>query len=173
MFPSPSSSHSIPKVCSLTWPRLGHVVAIILSWQVFRMRMVTLGIDDWVFVHDHLGVGSITIWFTISFGIYILGLANTLVTVVNPPFIFYEGNSNDLHHPLSTTPKLYFDIAFCEHVYVPFGIMKQDSLETSDMRSVEKLHVISWWPQFTPWKKKNRTRTDVNLPFQCSVFFVP
>ena len=85
---------------------------------------------------------------------------------------FYEGNSNDVHHPLSTTPKLFFDTAFCEHFYVPIGMMKQDLLETSDMRSVEKLHVISWWPQFTR-EKKNRTRTDVNLPFQCSVVFVP
>ena len=97
VFTSPSSIHSIPKVGCLIWPRLGQVVATILSWQVLRMKVVH-GIDDWVFVHDHLVVGSIVIWFTISFGIYLFGLAKT----IDPPLDNYLGGGvgipNNFHH---------------------------------------------------------------------------
>ena len=64
---------------------------------------------------------------------------------------------------------LYFDIVFCGHFSVPFGMMKQDLLETSDTRSVKKLlscHVDHGLPV-----NNNRARTDDNLPFQCSGCF--
>ena len=171
MFPSPSSSHSIPKAGSLTWPRLGHVVAIILSWQVLRLencntRDWRLNVCTWP---SCCGIYHNLIYHFI-WDLYV-GACQNPATVVNRPFIFMKGT-------LTTVAKStvnHAQVVFRHCILWAFlcTICNDETRFAWDQR-----HAKQWkTPRHTMVTtiypvNKNKTRTDVNLPFQCSVFFV-